>query len=275
MTTLRRILTTTTLTLAAVGIASADTVITHTGLLTAVQTQSAGPTTFNYGTGGLTPVVALTFNQFNCNTEAAATFGNQVGDHSVSNCRITSLHITEAGSTSFSYNVTNTSGASGKWTVTAAAFLDILSANNAGFTLAEALPSKSLGFNLTASGPGATKSGTLTSSASASADYDCTTDPTACALTGSTGGSVSDPVDVTPYLGNGTFQLFAQGQSAGSIGGNSFTGGISGTGSETVTVQFDFAYDEVITPTPEPVTFALVGSALIGAALVRRRTKKQ
>jgi len=260
MTTLRRILTASALAVMATGLATADTIIT--GNLTSVQTVSAGPTTFNYGNGAPQPDVPLAFNEFDPNACATAT-------SSTTPCTLTSIHFTIGTTVVANYSVTNTSGSTAKFAVTSAAIVDVGDQFDANFTYSEALPSKSGNTGNIANG--ATKTGSLTATGSGSADYTCPSG----SLTGSTGGSASDPIVCATFVGSGTVNLFAIGNFTGSIGGTGFSGTIGGTGSETVTVQYDYSYTIPSSSTPEPFTMSLMGGALLAVGLVRRRSIKR
>jgi len=258
----RRILLASTLTIAATGLASATTI---TGQLTATQSQSGGPTTFNFGNGAPQPNVPLVFNQFN----AASIEGSLTPDAGFTidagSVTLTSIHFTYSTSVAGSYSVTNGSGSTASYTVTDSAIVDLTSFGGGAY-YEEALPTNSITIHNLADG--ATATGTLTATGTGSADYNGSG-----SLTGHTGGNPDASISVTPFLGSGTVTLYAVGNFTGSIGGTSFTGSVGGTGSETATLAYDYSFSETAIPssTPEPATFALFGGALLGAGLLRKR----
>ena len=271
MKTLRRVLTTMVVALVATAVASADTIIPHVGILSAVSTASAGPTAFNYGNGAPQPTVPLTFAQFNgC---AGINGRSDPGGGTDQNCVLTSIDFTINGSIATTYSVTNTSGSNASFNVTSSATVALVNGGSPAFTYVIALPSMTINTGTIANG--ATKTGSQNAAASGTANYTCS--GTSCTIASVTppGTPVSSPIDATPFIGSGTLTLFAAGNFTGSISGTGFNGSIGGTGSETVTVQYDYAYNQVIpsATTPEPISMALAGGGLIVLGLLRKRRK--
>jgi hypothetical protein len=122
---------------------------------------------------------------------------------------------------------------------------------------------------------GATKTGTQNATGSGTANYTCS--GSSCTIASATppGVAVSSPISATPFIGSGTLTLFAAGNFTGSISGTGFTGSLGGNGSETVTIQYDYSYNQVIPAavTPEPISMALAGGGLIALGLLRKRRK--
>lgn len=268
MKALRRVSTITVIALAATAAASADTIIPHTGVFSAVSTASGGPTTFNYGNGAPQPTVPLTFAQFDC---ATINGRSDPGGGTDQNCALTSIHFTSSDSIDTTYSVQNTSGSDASYTVTSSATMDIINSGSPAFTFVEALPTATTNTGTIANG--ATKTGSQGTSATGTANYICS--GTSCTLDTVTppGAPVSSPISATPFLGSGTLTLFAAGNFTGSIGGTGFVGSIGGTGSETVTIQYDYSYNEILTntTTPEPISMPLVGGGLIALGLAWKR----
>jgi hypothetical protein len=272
MKTLRRVLTTIVVALVATAVASADTIIAHTGVLSSVSTASAGPTAFNYGNGAPQPTVPLTLAQFN----SCATINGRPdpGGGTDQNCVLTSIDFTINGSIATTYTVQNTSGSNASFNVTSSATVALVNGGSPAFTYVIALPSMTINTGTIANG--ASKTGSQNATAMGTANYNCS--GTTCTLDTVTppGAPVSSPIDATPFLGSGTLTLFAAGNFTGSVSGTGFTASLGGTGSETVTVDYDFSYVEVIplgTTVPEPISMALAGGGLIAFGLLRKRRK--
>jgi hypothetical protein len=209
---------------------------------------TAGPTTFNYGNGSPQPTVPLTFAQLNL----------------CSGCTLTSIEFDYSVLLNTNYSVTNTSGSSAHYSVNTAADVQL---ENSTSTVAfnEVFPSHTT--NLTIAG-GATSTGTDSATSSATSIFN----GSGALVSYNGGGTVSNPINVSLFLGSGNITLDAIGNFTGGIGGTSFTGTVGGTGTETASIIYTY---NTPSSTPEPATMTLFGSALLGIGFfARKRTKK-
>jgi hypothetical protein len=223
-------------------------------------TQSAGPTTFDYGDGAPDPFVSVTFNQFIC---------------PVANCTLTGIEFDVNGTVNDNYSITNTNGAAKQFTVdTSGSILLENSAETLSFTETE--PFHDLNTIVQGTGCGAppcnTSAGSDTATASAAAIYSVIGSTGTLASYTDTGhgmaSNLTTPISVTPFLGSGTINLEVAGMFDSTVSGSGNTSTTSGNGSETVTVLYDFT---VPSSTPEPATFALFSGALLAIGLYRKK----
>lgn len=77
----------------------------------------------------------------------------------------------------------------------------------------------------------------------------------------------TNPLDLTPLIGTGNVIYTARALNTSSISGPNLEGGVSSTAILTATIEYDY------TTTPEPATMVLMGTALAGIGLLRKRIK--
>ena len=257
MKTVRRVLTVSILTLSAVGLASADALIHHTGSLTAVYTDAAGPTVLDFPL----PSVNVSFSKFDpgaiCN-----------GSNTI-NCQLTSIHFTVDSLIDAHYTITNNSTLNTKhFTANLSADIAINDLTNT-FQYVRTLPTAH--FSFPAVGPSTTVGDPhVLVTGSDFANYSCA--GASCTVVTSS-AIVSSPINSAPFIGPGNITLSVTGLMTATFGGSPSSFTFGGSASENIGIQYDYSYDQVVTP--EPLTFALVGGGLIGAGLLRKRFSRR
>jgi hypothetical protein len=256
----------------AASISASATTITLNSQTTSVYSASTGPNAFNFGNGGGQADVTLSLSKFDA-SGLCSGISAPSGSH-LTGCTatLTQIDFAISNAISASYSVTNNSGSSAKFTVTASA--DVAAGQQGGLDelYVGAMPSKQVGLSIA---NGATKTGTIDTTASGSASFDALGNQ----ISATGYDFVSDPINASAWIGSGSNIIYVIGNFTGSIGGTGFSGSVGGTSTDTVSVQYhynlEYSYeDDVVPGVPEPTTMTLTGSALLAAGMLVRRFRK-